>query len=297
MRNALAILYTDDAQWGGVAQYNHAIVCALASAGYDVTCVQGPAQNAQKDREAQLGVRHRWLDYDPSFNVERMLHQSDDAETIFRDSKPDLIIFSNGMPVSHLAARRSAIRMGLPFITVEGLAAPYLAEMFRPYLPELAQQYAQARAVIAVSEDNLRCLHELFGLPRDKGQVVLYGRPAAFFQPPRPSVRSRLRLEWGIPDDAVLCFTAGRLHPLKGYQYQLAAIRELRNSPVWSRLFFAWAGLGQLQEPITQGVRELGVQDHVKLLGQCDQVADWLDAADIFVLPTEAEGMPLAIME
>src|SRR4051812_44050215 len=103
------VLYTDDAQWGGVAQYNHAILCALVSRGCQVTCVQAPAQNRLKEREAQLGVRHHWLDYDPSFNVERMLRDGHDAEQIFRTLKPDLIIFSNGMPVSHLAARRSAI--------------------------------------------------------------------------------------------------------------------------------------------------------------------------------------------
>src|SRR5262245_38725675 len=115
MRSNHILVYTDDSQWGGVAQYNHALLMALATAGRDVTCVQGPAQNQQKKREAQSGVRHRWLDYDPSFDVERMLHRSDDAEAIFREYKPDLIIFSNGMPVSHLAGRRSAIRMGVPF--------------------------------------------------------------------------------------------------------------------------------------------------------------------------------------
>ena len=291
------LLYTDDAQWGGVAQYNHAILCALAAAGYAVTCVQGPAQNDLKQREAELGVRHCWLDYDPSFNVERMLNHSEDAERIFREQKPDLILFSNGMPVSHLAARRSAIRMGIRFLVVEGLAAPYLADTFRPYLPELAEQYARARAVIAVSQDNLHWLHELFGLPRHKGQVIHYGRPASFFQQPDPSVRSQLRAAWGIPESAILCFTAGRLHPLKGYQYQLDAISRLRDTAVWQQLYFAWAGVGQLQEPIVKWLLDNGVQDHVKLLGQCSNVAGWLDAADMFVLPTEAEGMPLAVME
>lgn len=291
------LLYTDDAQWGGVAQYNHSILCSLATTGYDVTCVQGPAKNALKQREARLGVRHVWLDYDPSFNVERMLHDTEDAARVFRECKPDLLLFANGMPVSHLAARRAAINMGISFITVEGLAAPYLADMFRPHLGELATQFQHARAVIAVSKDNLHWLHTLFGLPANKGQVILYGRPERYFQPPHPVTRSQLRTAWGIPETAVLCFTAGRLHPIKGYQYQLEAIRQLRGTSVWPRLYFAWAGIGQLMEPIKQKLKELGVEDHVKLLGNCEDVPSWLDTADMFVLPTEAEGMPLAIME
>lgn len=291
------VLYTDDAQWGGVAQYNHAVLCALASAGYEVTCVQAPAQNLQKQLEAQLGVRHRWLDYDPTFNVERMLHDSADAERVFREARPDLVLFSNGMPVSLLAARRVAIQMGLPFVVVEGLAAAYLADMFRPHLPELAEQYARARALIAVSRDNLDCLHTLFGLPRHLGQVIHYGRPETYFREPDPSVRARLRSARGIPEDAVLCFTAGRLHPLKGYQYQLEAMQHLGGTAVWQKLYFAWAGIGQLEGAIKKAVHEMRLEDHVHLLGQCDEIANWLDAADIFILPTEAEGMPLAVME
>lgn len=296
-RHYHVLLYTDDSQWGGVAQYNHAVLCALVSSGYQVTCVQARADNPLKRREAQLGVRHIWLDYDPSFNVERMLNDPRPAESIFRQFKPDLVIFSNGMPVSNMAARRVAVSMNIPFMSVEGLAAPYLAEMFRSSIPELAEQYARARAVIAVSEDNLHWLHELFGLPKDKGRVLLYGRPSRFFEPPDPLVRFRLRSLWGIPQSAVLCFSAGRLHPLKGFEYQLQAIEHLRRSAVWPQTFFTWAGVGQLEVPIKKHLQETGLAERVKLLGHCDDIASWLDAADIFVLPTEAEGMPLAIME
>ena len=78
------LLYTDDSQWGGVAQYNHAVLCALASNCYQVTCVQGRAENALKKRERELGVRHIWLDYDPSFDVETMLNNPRHAEAVFR---------------------------------------------------------------------------------------------------------------------------------------------------------------------------------------------------------------------
>jgi hypothetical protein len=39
------------------------------------------------------------------------------------------------------------------------------------------------------------------------------------------------------------------------------------------------------------------VEGQVKLLGRRWDVVEWLEAADVFVLPSEAEGMPLSIME
>ena len=42
---------------------------------------------------------------------------------------------------------------------------------------------------------------------------------------------------------------------------------------------------------------QLGVTEQVKFLGQRWDIADWLDASDIFILSSEAEGMPLAVME
>jgi glycosyltransferase involved in cell wall biosynthesis len=291
------VWYTDDSRWGGVARYNHAVLCALAGRGYPVTCVQAAADTPLVRRQTQAGVRHAWLDYDPAFDVPRMLQDSADARRRLRELRPDLVVFSNGMPVSHLAARQVALVMGLPFVVVEGLAAPYLAQMFPQAIPVLAQQYVQAREVIAVSADNLRCLRQHFGLPAGKGRVIHYGRPEEFFRPPNADTRRRLRGECGIPEEAVLCFTAGRLHPLKGYLHQLAAVEILRHRPVWTRLYFAWAGEGQLDGALRERLVQMGVADHVKLLGQRGDVADWLDAADVFVLPSHAEGMPLAVME
>ncbi len=291
------VWYTDDSQWGGVAQYNHVLLGALAARGYPVTCVQGRTDNPAVRLQQQAGVRHSWLDYEPAFDVERMLQDTADAERRLEALRPDLVVFSNGMPVSHFAARQVAAAQGIPFVVIEGLATPELAEQYSRHLGALSRQYAQARAVVAVSWDNLRCLRGHFGLPLDKGQVIYYGRPEAYFQPPDPPTRRRLRAECGIPEDAVLCFTAGRLHPLKGFQHQLAAIEILRQRPVWPRLRFAWAGSGQLEGYLRERIGQLGVADQVKLLGQRSDVAEWLGAADLFVLPSEAEGMPLAVME
>ena len=133
--------------------------------------------------------------------------------------------------------------------------------------------------------------------------MIYNGRPAQYFSPPNASARQRLRQEFNIPSDAIVCFTSARLEPVKGYQYQLEAIRQLQTSAIWSQLYFIWAGTGaesgtqSNEQALKQKVEQLGVGDRVIFLGQRWDIPDWLDASDIFILTSEAEGMPLCVME
>jgi glycosyltransferase involved in cell wall biosynthesis len=44
-------------------------------------------------------------------------------------------------------------------------------------------------------------------------------------------------------------------------------------------------------------VQQLGLQDHVKFVGHSDNVADWYRRSDVFVLSSQTEGLPLALLE
>jgi len=303
--NQHILLYASPAI-GGILQYNHSILCALANLGYRLTYVQdipyqlvdlfgaeGMARTRQRadwfvQQQRQVGIAdHHWLESATAA----------DAERLVSEIQPDLILLSNGGPIANFFVKRAAIRHAIPFIIVEHLVHPIKPQEIPQAYVELAQQYEAARAVIAVSQDNLRLLRKLFGLAADKGQVIYCGRPSVYFQPPDPQVRSRLRQQWDIPAAAVLCFTAARIDIIKGYQYQVGAMKQLKNHPVWQNLYFAWAGVGTLQDHFRQAVQQANVGDRVKFLGELDAINDWLDASDLFILSSESEGLPLAIME
>ncbi|MEO1145450.1 MAG: glycosyltransferase [Cyanobacteria bacterium J06638_22] len=297
------LLYTDDPGQGGVAQYNHAMLLALAEQGYIVTCVQSQADNPLVEARQQRGIPHSWLRYDTGQEFSRGTYDGSDAARIFQTLQPDLILFSDSCPASNVAARHQAIVQGIPFFMVEGFVAPTMTQHFAaPPMAEqclrvLFHQFEAAQDVVAVSQENLTLLHQRYGLASEKGRVIHYGRPATFFSPPDPAVRQRLRQELGIGETDILCFTAARLEQVKGHQYLLEAIAQLKTMPKWSRLHFAWAGDGQLRATLEQQIADLGVGDRVHLLGQRWDMPDWLDAADIFILPSHVEGMPLSIME
>lgn len=292
--NKHILLSTDDPGVGGVSQYNHSLICGLIELGYQVTCLQPQAFNEWLiTYQKQLGVQHLWL----GNNAVREL-----PHTLATLSKqPDLVIFSNSNPFSNFAIKQITIQLGIPYIVVEGLVEPCLADHFADYLNELSQHYTQAKSVIAVSHDNLSLLHQLFKLPKHQGQVIYYGRPSEYFTPHNSSVREQLRQELGIPSDAVVCFTAARIETRKGYQYQLEAIEHLMGSAVWPQLYFVWVGAGifepQLEAQLREAVEQLKITNKVKFLGQRSDISIWLNTADIFVFPSQLEGMPLCVME
>jgi predicted O-linked N-acetylglucosamine transferase (SPINDLY family)/cephalosporin hydroxylase/glycosyltransferase involved in cell wall biosynthesis len=297
------LLYTDDHGIGGVAQYNHSILLGLVESGYRVTSVQSFTSNPLIDQQKQRGIQHEWLYFDTSKEFTRTVTNIEYPQAIFVKTRPDLIIFSDCCPISNFAAKQVAIHLGIPYIVVVGFVGGYLANHFgtgaeaERYMGMLGNQYQRAKAVVAVSQENLDLLHQLFRLPANQGQVIHYGRPEVFFAPRNPIVRDRLRREIGIPDDGVVCFTAARLEVVKGFQYQLDAIVRLRQTPIWSQVYFVWAGDGVLKDWLDEAIQNEKLSDHVKLLGQRWDIVEWHDAADIFVLPSEMEGMPLAIME
>ncbi|WP_172188308.1 glycosyltransferase [Microcoleus asticus] len=300
------LLYAEDHGVGGLAQFNHSLMCKLVADGYQVISVQTKASNPLIVEQKKLGIEHIWLEFDTIKEFLRVTYNLGDAEKIYAQAQPNLIVFSDGSPMANFAAKQVAIKQNIPYIVTLGYIGRNYETFDRgdqiPYFDAVSYQYDLAKAVVAVSQENFNLFKRIFKVPLKRGKVIYYGRPNSYFEPPNLSTRQRLRQEEGIPEEAVVCFTAARLTPIKGYQYQLQAIAQLKNRPVWPQLYFVWAGPGStthddMESELRATASQLGVTEQVKFLGQRWDIADWLDASDIFILSSEAEGMPLAVME
>lgn len=290
-------LFTDDPDRGGVAQYNHSILLGLAARGWRVVCIQPRSDGCLTQEQARAGVEHRWLPYDPATDFTRPLTDMATPRKLFGELRPDLILFSDCCPVSNLAARHAALALKVPFVCVVGFVGEYLLRDAAPYLSVIARHYAAARRVVAVSEENLVLLKDRFGSPEHNSLVIHYGRPPAYFVPPDRARRDRLRAALGIPLHAVVGLTAARFARIKGYHHQLAALERLERTEAFRDAYFVWLGDGEDRPAIEAEIRRRRWQDRIKTPGFQWNMPDWYDAADFFVLTSEVEGMPLAIME
>lgn len=133
---------------------------------------------------------------------------------------------------------------------------------------------------------------------RRRAEVVTPGidlAPVRSTQARREQLRVAVREELDIPEDELLALTVANLRWQKGYDVLLRAARLVADRDVPVR--FATAGRGPLQDQLAQQHADLGLGERFQFLGPRTDVLRLLAAADVFVLPSRHEGLPLALME
>ncbi len=129
------------------------------------------------------------------------------------------------------------------------------------------------------------------GVPEKKLRLVRNGIARRTVMPDRDGIRARL----GLPRTARIVLTVGRMVKQKGYDLLLDAIPAvLAREP---KTHFVWVGGGELEVDLQNRAREMGLQNRICFAGLRDDVADLMAAADVFVLPSRFEGLPLAVLE
>jgi glycosyltransferase involved in cell wall biosynthesis len=106
----------------------------------------------------------------------------------------------------------------------------------------------------------------------------------------------RAKLDFSLNDPVRLVFV-GRLHAQKGLDVLLTAFKQLlSHHPQW-HLHLQLLGDGPLREDLVALADDLGIASHVDFIGMTERVPEYLQQADIFVLPSRAEGHSNALLE
>ena len=107
--------------------------------------------------------------------------------------------------------------------------------------------------------------------------------------------RSKVRQELGLTDRDRLLVAVGNLYPVKGHRHLLDAVALL--APTHPHVHIAISGRGDLADQLTARAQGLGLVGRMHLLGLRSDIGAILGAADMFVLPSLSEGLPLALLE
>jgi glycosyltransferase involved in cell wall biosynthesis len=276
-------LFTDSLEPSGVGEHMLALAAALRDR-YRVAVACPPTQGGQLvlARAAALG----------SATLALEVRGADDARSSLAAwlsaSRVDVFHAHAGIGWEGHEGVRAARAAGVPVV----VRTEHLPQVITD--PDERDEYwsliPSVDRFVCVSED-ARPGFLRAGVPPAKLVVVRNGIRHRAPRRGRAAVRAGLGL--GARDRVVL--TVGRLAEQKGHRSLCRAVPAILERAPNAR--FLWAGDGPLEGELRALARRLGVDETVRFLGRRDDVPDLLGAADLFVLPSLFEGLPLAVLE
>ncbi len=105
--------------------------------------------------------------------------------------------------------------------------------------------------------------------------------------------REEIRTSLGINPEEALILCVGAFSPEKNQAFILRCLSEIEGRN-WRMIF---VGDGPSRQDCEQLAKDLGLAEQVVFTGERDNVARFLNASDIFVLPSLTEGLSLALIE
>jgi glycosyltransferase involved in cell wall biosynthesis len=151
--------------------------------------------------------------------------------------------------------------------------------------------YRMSDAIIAVSDDVRASIPPAL---RSRVEVVVHGVDLGRVRATRTE-RDAVRAEFGLAPRELLAVTVANLRPQKNYPGLLAAARRVVDRDIPVR--FVAAGQGPLEAEVRDEHAALALGDQFRLLGYRDDATRLIAGADLFVLASHHEGLPVSVME
>ena len=110
---------------------------------------------------------------------------------------------------------------------------------------------------------------------------------------PNAEKRACKRQELGVRDDETVLLSVGELNQNKNHKVVIEALAK------WQRKDFRYVicGIGPMEDELKKLVGTLGLADRVTFAGYRTDIGDYYHAADIFIVSSFREGLPVAPME
>jgi teichuronic acid biosynthesis glycosyltransferase TuaC len=208
-----------------------------------------------------------------------------------RRFQPDLILSYYVYPDGY-AALSLGRQLGVPVVLgAIGSDINRIPDRISGFLTRKALR--EASFVLTVSE-HLRARAIQLGSSPERTRAVRNGCDTSIFH---LANRGEARGELGLDQESEIVLFVGWIAPSKGLRELLDAM--IRLVPSRPRLQLFCIGEGALQAELEAAAAQAGIARHIHFLGRrsSSEIARWLAAANVFCLPSYAEGCPNAVIE
>lgn len=143
---------------------------------------------------------------------------------------------------------------------------------------------AKLMVPVSISHQNQKFLCNYYKLPEDDVAVVYNPVEYSKFQSPKSRT-----------SEAFTFITAGRFSAQKNQKMMYHAFADFLQKGYEARLVML--GKGEEEENLKSLAAELGISDRIEYAGFVPNVEDYLAGSDVFLLSSDYEALPLALLE
>jgi glycosyltransferase involved in cell wall biosynthesis len=140
----------------------------------------------------------------------------------------------------------------------------------------------------------------LTGVPADRVYLIPNAVDTTRFVPVSPEQKYILREKLGLLQNTVIAIYTGRLVSYKGLPLLLTVWKEICSHNKNVLLLLAGTGgldIHNCESELQEYVKSNGLGTAVGFLGSVENVPEYLQAADLFVFPTENDAFPSSVLE
>ncbi len=202
---------------------------------------------------------------------------------LMRDFKPDVV--HSHLPILNYvvpAAQRAGV-MNLVH-TIHNVAQKETTIRFKVSYARKCYRHGVVRPV-ALSELNKKTVIEFYGIPAEKVEVIPNGIDLSRFEP---------KVNYSIGGIARICHV-GRFSEQKNHMAIVEAAALMKQRGIGAS--FDLYGEGSLMNYVHDAADKAGVADMLIFHGLTDNVPGTMRAADVFILPSLWEGVPMVVAE
>ncbi len=186
-------------------------------------------------------------------------------------------------------------KYGVPLVvTGHGYDVYDLPFRGKEWFEKVKRTLESADHVITVSKSNFKTIVKKIGIPENSISVIPNGYDSNLFKP-MDKLISRKKLN--LPHDRTIILNVANLVPIKGHRYLIEAIKVVANNR--DDILLVIVGDGILKKDLEKLIEKQKLNDHIQLVGAKphQEIPLWMNACDIFVLPSLSEGTPTVMFE
>jgi glycosyltransferase involved in cell wall biosynthesis len=160
---------------------------------------------------------------------------------------------------------------------------------------------ALTSGIVSVSDSAAQLLSALTGIDQERIAVVSNGIDTRSFKPTSDMLKTELRKKLKLPSRKILFGCVAGLRSVKNHEGLIIAFAKALKSEsgsIFERMaHLILVGNGPLEAYLKELCIMLGVENRVHFMGRCNNVLDFLQAFDVFVMNSRTEGLSYAVLE